>query len=114
MNDNRNTIKKLQMAINTKFGEQLLYERRQFYSHQQQRPINLYVIKKTMFNPTKNVVETIELFKTSSQIRVILYLRDYWYELNGWEIPMDNPEWNLIKVNEGLTESVLRKDRLPV
>ena len=114
MKDNRNTIKKLQLAINQKFGEQLLYERRQFYSKQQNRPINRYTIKKTVFNVAKDREETIELFKSSSQIQVILYLRDYWYELNGWEVPMDNPEWNMIKCKEGLTESVLRKERLPV
>lgn len=114
MKDNRNTIKKLQLAINQTFKEQLLYERRQFYSKQQQRPINSYIIKKTVFNTAKDKEETVELFKTSSQIQVILYLRDYWYELNGWEVPMDNPEWNMIKARDGLTESVLRKDRLPV
>lgn len=113
MKDNRNIIKKLQMGINQKFGEQLLYERRQFYSKQQQRPINMYIIKKTVFNPVDNTVSTVELFKSASQIRVILYLRDYWYELNGWEVPMDNTEWNMIKVKEGLAESVLRKDLMP-
>lgn len=113
MKDNRNTIKKLQMAINQIFKEQLLYERRQFYSAQQNRPINMYVIKKTIFNTAKDRLDTIEMFKTSSQIQVILYLRDYWYELNGWEMPTDNPEWNMVKAKEGLSESVLRKDRLP-
>lgn len=113
MKDNRNTIKKLQLAINQKFDEQLLYDRRQFYSNAQQRPINTYQIKKTVFNHAKDREETVELFRTSSQVQVILYLRDYWYELNGWEVPMDNPEWNMVKAKEGLTESVLRKDRLP-
>lgn len=111
MKDNRNTIKKLQMAINTKFGEQLLYERRQFYSKEQNRPINMYMIKKAVYNKRRHKTESIELFKTTSQIQVILYLRDYWFELNEWEIPTDNPEWNMIKVKEGLTESVLRKER---
>lgn len=112
MKDNRNTIKKLQMAINKKFGEQLLYERRQFYSKQQERPVNMYVVKKMAFNEIKNSVETIELFKTTSQIRLILYLRDYWYELNGWEVPIDNPEWNMIKAKEGFGESVLKRTKV--
>lgn len=111
MKDNRNTIKKLQMAINMNFGEELLYERRQFYSNQQKRPVNMYMIKKAVFNKKRHKMESVELFKSTSQIRIILYLRDYWYELNGWELPMDNPEWNMVKVSEGLTESVLRKER---
>jgi len=113
MRDNRNMIKKLQTAINQRFGEQLLYERRQFYSTSENRPINMYVIKKALYNPVKNRQDSIEMFKTSSQIQTILYLRDYWFELNGWEIPIDNPDWNMIKVKEGLTESVLRKERMP-
>ena len=106
-------IKKLQMAINTKFGEQLLYERRQFYSRKENRPINMYTIKKAIFNPKKGKDEAFELFKSASQIQVILYLRDYWFELNGWEIPIDNPEWNMIKAKKGLADSVLRKEELP-
>ena len=73
----------------------------------------MYVIKKALYNPVKNRQESIEMFKTSSQIQTILYLRDYWFELNGWEIPIDNPDWNMIKVKEGLTESVLREERMP-
>lgn len=113
MRDNRNMIKKLQTAINQRFGEQLLYERRQFYSTKEKRPINTYVIKKAIYNPKTHRQESIELYKSSSQIQTILYLRDYWFELNEWEIPIDNPEWNMIKVKEGLTESVLRKERMP-
>lgn len=110
MKDNRNMIKKLQMAINKKFEEHLLYERRQFYSKSQDRPINMYIIKKTVYNETKGKNDTIELFKTPSQIQVILFLRDYWFELNGWEIPIDNPEWNMIKCRLGFGQSVLKKD----
>lgn len=101
------------MAINTKFGEQLLYNRRQFFSKKENRPINMYTIKKSIYNPHKGKDEEIELFKSSSQIQVILYLRDYWFELNGWDVPIDNAEWNMIKCKEGIGQSVLRRDRLP-
>lgn len=111
MQDNRNIIKKLQLAINTKFGEKLLYERKQFYSASQNRPVNMYVIRKAMYNRKKKRTESIELFKTASQIQVILFLRDYWFELNGWEVPIDNPEWNMIKVKEGFNQSVLRREK---
>lgn len=114
MKDNRNIIKKLQAAINHKFNEQLLYERRQFYSNEQNRPINVYVIKKTVYNSKRGRNDSIELFKASSQIQIILFLRDYWYELNGWETPTDNPEWNTVKRKAGFEESVLRKEKSSV
>lgn len=110
MKDNRNTIKKLQAAINTKFGDQLLYDRRQFYSTKENRPINMYTIRKQIYSKSKGRPDSITLFKSSSQIQTILYLRDYWYERNGWEVPIDNPEWNLKKAKLGLSQSVLQKE----
>lgn len=110
MKDNRNTIKKLQAAINTKFGDQLLYDRKQFYSQSENRPINMYTIRKQIYSKSKGKPDSIVLFKSSSQIQTILYLRDYWYERNGWEVPIDNPEWNLKKAKLGLSQSVLQKE----
>lgn len=112
MKDNRNTIKKLQAAINTKFGDQLLYDRRQFYSTKENRPINMYTIRKQVYSKTKGRPDSIVLFKSSSQIQTILYLRDYWYERNGWEVPIDNSEWNMKKAKLGLSQSVLQKELL--
>lgn len=110
MKDNRNTIKKLQTAINTTFGDQLLYDRRQFYSTKENRPINLYTIRKPVYIKDKKRADSIVLFKSSSQIQVILFLRDYWYERNGWEVPIDNPEWNMRKAQMGLSQSVLQEE----
>lgn len=112
MKDNRNTIKKLQAAINTKFGDQILYDRRQFYSQTENRPVNMYTIRKQVYSKSKGRPDSIVLFKSSSQIQTILYLRDYWYERNGWEVPIDNPEWNLKKAKLGLSQSVLQKELL--
>ena len=28
---------------------------------------------------------------------MVLFLRDYWYEFNGWEVPNDNEVWNKVK-----------------
>ena len=30
-------------------------------------------------------------------IQILLFLRDYWFEMNGWDIPTDNEMWNEIK-----------------
>lgn len=94
-------IHKLQNAINSK-GYKLLYNKTQFYSEAQKRPVTQYTIRQVVDNPeaigTNNKkTSCIELFKTCSQIQVVLFLRDFWYELNGWEVPKDNEQWNKAK-----------------
>ena len=90
-------IHKLQNAINDK-GYKLLYNKTQFYSEQQDRPINLYTIKQVVppDNPNKRN-RYIELFKSTSQIQIVFFLRDFWYDINGWEVPTDNEMWNEAK-----------------
>lgn len=94
---NRTMIKRLQSAINTKFHERLLYNKTQWYSTQQDRPVTTYVIRKAVWDDDKGKMVNIELFKSTSQIQIVLYLRDYWYRLNGWDVPTDNPMWEEIK-----------------
>lgn len=89
-------IKKLQRAINLR-GEKLLYNTTQFYSEEQGRPITLYVVKKAVWDTQKNKNMNIELFKSTSQIQIVLFLRDYWYKLNGLEVPDNNELWNEVK-----------------
>ena len=89
-------IKKLQSAINLKFDERILINHNQWYSDREKRPVSLFVVKKSIHDDSTNKERTVELFKTYSQIQLLLYLRDYWYTLNGWEIPY-NKEWEDIK-----------------
>lgn len=93
---NSTMIHKLQNAINSK-GEKLLYNKTQWYSETQNRPVTLYSIKKAVLDQDKDKLVNIELFRSTSQIQIVLYLRDYWYELNGWEVPTDNETWNQVK-----------------
>ena len=37
------------------------------------------------------------MFKSTSQIQIVLFLRDLWYTVNGKELPQDNEAWNKIK-----------------
>jgi hypothetical protein len=30
-------------------------------------------------------------------VRITLFLRDMWFEENGWELPTDQEEWNAIR-----------------
>lgn len=89
-------IKKLQHALNDK-GLKILYSTAQFYSEDQQRPVTCYIIKQAIWDEEKRRNVNIELFKSYSQIQIVLFLRDMWYEVNGWEVPTDNDTWNKIK-----------------
>lgn len=99
MNSNSTMIHKLQNAINSR-GYKLLYNKTQFYSEQQNRPVTQYTIKQVVDADdvaTNKKHHYIELFKTCSQIQVVLFLRDFWYDINGWKVPTDNEQWNEAK-----------------
>lgn len=99
MASNTTLIKKLQHAINDK-GERLLYHTSQWYSEDEQRPITRYSIQQAVWDEDKGKFVNKLLFSASSQIQILLYLRDYWYNLNGWEIPNNNKIWNKIKAGD--------------
>ena len=50
-----------------------------------------------LLKTVKNRDVNIELFSTYSQLQLVLFLRDYWYTLNGWEVPQNNTVWEEIK-----------------
>ena len=92
--------KKLQNAINQRSGAKLLINTQQWYSEDKGRAVTCYIIKQsTVPGKGKKRTKAIELFKTYSQVQMVLWLRDYWYELNGWEVPHDNETWEEIKNN---------------
>lgn len=88
-------IKKLQAAINLKFDEKLMLNQTQFYSDEQKRAITIISVKKAVETEEKKIsngkpkFNYIELFKSCSDTEILLFLRDYWFRLNGWEIPDD-------------------------
>ena len=90
-------IKKLQRAINEKYGSRILINKTQYYSEKSDRPMELLVVRKAIWNEEKQRYKNVELFSSPSDVQVVLYLRDMWYELNGWEVPTDNEEWNSAK-----------------
>ena len=93
MASNSVNIHRLQTAINQR-GYKILYSTSQFYSKQQDRPVTMYQIKQAVWDEDKQKNINVELFKSTSQIQILLFLRDFWYDINGWEIPTDNPVWN--------------------
>lgn len=92
MASNSVMIKKLQQALNAR-GCKLLYSTSQFYSIQQDRPVTMYHLKQAVLDEESGKTKSTELFKTMSQIQMVLFLRDMWYDINGWEIPTDNEVW---------------------
>ncbi len=90
-------IKKLQRAINDKFGAKILINKTQYYSQDADRPLELLVIKQAIWDEDKKRFKNVELFSSASDVQIVLWLRDYWYELNGWQVPTDNEEWNQAK-----------------
>ena len=96
MASNSVMIKKLQTAINQQ-GYKLLYSTSQFYSEQQNRPVTIYSIKQAYYDDETGKTKSVELYKSTSQIQIVFFLRDFWYEINGMEIPKDNAQWNAIK-----------------
>ena len=87
------TIKKLQRAINDKFDYRVLVNKTQFYSEDSCRVLEYISVKRSIYDEEKKKNRNIELFSSSSDVQIVLYLRDLWYELNGWEVPTDNEKW---------------------
>ena len=96
MASNSVNIHKLQTALNGK-GYNILYSTSQFYSVKQDRPITTYQVRQAIVDEETKKSKSVELFKSTSQLQILLFLRDLWYEVNGWEVPTDNEMWNKAK-----------------
>ena len=96
MPSNSVMIHKLQTALNMR-GLRIMYSTSQFYSEQQNRPVTIYHIKQAVWDEEKEKYQNMELFKATSQVQILLFLRDLWYDVNGMPIPQDNEVWNAKK-----------------
>ena len=94
---NKAMIHKLQKAINEN-GGLILLDKAQFFSDDQNRPITKYKICTRNSETRKKVV----LFETSSQIQIVFYLRDYWFWMNGKEVPKGTDMWEDVKKQKGI------------
>ena len=91
------TIKKLQKALLYE-GELILITTSQFYSVDKHQTVTRYHIKKQIQSDDNRMKSSqVELFSSCSQIQITLFLRDYYYEIKGYEIPHDNPIWEAAK-----------------
>lgn len=96
MRDNRQTILKLQKAINSK-GGRVLVNNRQYFSKKAERARNWYSVTREVWNEDKGRYMPIEVYHGNSLIQIVCFLRDYWYIMNGWDLPDDNEMWNELR-----------------
>ena len=90
-------IRKLQHALNVKKGMKIMYATSQFYSGDQDRPVTIYSIKQAYWDEEKQKYMNMELFKATSQLQVLLFLRDLWYIVNGRDLPPADEKWEKIR-----------------
>ena len=90
------TIKKLQQALQFE-GELILITTSQFYSMEKHTTVTRYHVKKQIQSGEKFKSSQVELFSSCSQIQITLFLRDYYYEVKGYEVPHDNQIWEQAK-----------------
>ena len=91
------TIKKLQKALQFE-GELILITTTQFFSLEKGTTVTRYHIKKQIQSDDDRYKSSqVELFSSCSQIQITLFLRDYYYEVKGYEVPHDNPIWEQAK-----------------
>lgn len=88
-NSNLTMINKLMTAIRMNGGK-LLLDRVQFFSEEQNRPITIYKV-----NEIRDKKRT--LFETASQLQVVMFLRDYWFIVEGKELPNEQTDWVKIR-----------------
>lgn len=60
---------------------------------------DFYSINEAVWDAAKGKYMHYELYSSVSQVRIVLFLRDMWYEANGWDLPMDQPLWNSIRAD---------------
>lgn len=90
------TIKKLQNAINGTGKAHLTINKTQYFVAEDNKIAEILIVKEA--TPQKNgKVKYVEVFSSGSDVAIVLFLRDYWYALNGWDIPTDNEYWNETK-----------------
>lgn len=91
------TIKKLQNAINGTGKRHVTINKTQYYVEQDNKIAEIIIVKEATVDVKTGKTHYNEIFSSGSDVSIVLFLRDMWYELNGWDIPTDNEQWNETK-----------------
>ena len=89
------TATKLIAALGTK-GIKLTLNTKQFVGREGLTH-SIYSVNKAVWDENKQKYLHYELYKSISPIRIVFFLRDMWYEENGWELPTDQALWNELR-----------------
>ena len=92
MADLSGTCKKLIKALNAN-GANILFNRKEFMG-KEGLPHTMYSVSKAYWDDEKGKYGSTELYKSASLVRVIFYLRDMLFLMQGKELPRDNELWN--------------------
>ena len=92
-NNLNNVAKKLQTAIEQRFGVVLVFSKQEWYSTTTCTRLSDNIIRRAEIGENGKPQYS-EIFRSVSKIQQCLFLRDYWYWLNGWQLPTDNVVWN--------------------
>ena len=89
------TSKKLVSALNTR-DYKLTISTKQFIGTEG-RPHTMYSVNNALWDDEKRKYKNHEIYRSTSLVRIVLYLRDMWFRENGWELPTDQELWNKIR-----------------
>lgn len=85
--DYAHTVFNLITGINHSEVYTVVQKKDQFYSNEQHRPITMYGIKVVKTDPETGKNKYKEVFRTGVQLYLVFFLRNFWYYINGTEIP---------------------------
>ncbi len=91
------TAKKLISALGTK-GIKLTLSTKSFIGREGNSH-DMFSISRAVWDDEKDRYVHTELYKSISPVRIVLFLRDMWYEENGWELPQDQELWNQLRAD---------------
>ena len=89
------TAKKLIAALGTK-NIRLTLNTKQFVGREGDTH-DMYSINRAVWDEDRQKYMHYELYHAVSPVRIVLFLRDMWYEANGWDLPTDQEVWNKIR-----------------
>ena len=104
MADLSGTCKKLIKALNVQ-GANILFNRKEFMG-KEGLPHTMYSVSKAYWDDEKGKYGSTELYKSASLVRIIFYLRDMLFLMQGKELPMDNELWNEVRPEDFITLEV--------
>lgn len=94
--------KKLMKAINSR-GYIITHAKREFMA-KDNTIHNMNTLSIVSFNEEKQKYESTPIYSTPSQVRLVMYLRDFWFIINDMELPTDQELWCKIRqklIDEG-------------